>query len=342
MASSTLSPAEVAQLGEELQLMLRAGVPIDIGLKGLVGTTTGRLSDVAGRLSKRLESGQSLAAAMEEESSLPANLKSILIAGSRVGRSEEALQDLVDMSFALSSIQAAFYRGLIYPFVLLIGTAALCLLCLTVLLPRVIDTYELLRVPLPFFLAIWLPIAASEIGLVILGIAAIAILIAARWFGIGARLSHWLGWKRVEADLAAAQTAQLLSLLTKYDVPLPEALEIAAAQPRMPKWSESLKQIQAAIHKGETLNQASLERRGLPSFLAWLIESGVREGTLPATLSDAANFYRTRGLRRAGFLQKAIPRILILVVGGGVTLIYGIAVFGTLSHLWIGVGETRL
>lgn len=318
--------------------MLRAGVPLDQGLRGLGGTSPKRLEEVATDLANRLESGVPLSEAVQLESRLPADLKAILTAGIRCGRTDEALQDLVAVSYALNASRAALLRSLIYPAFLLLATILLVFCGLFVLVPRLTTLYEDLRIPLPFTLELWKQIGWVEIGVVAgVSMAIVTVLLNLTCWRVSLFQSFEsvTGWSRVREDLSVARVARLLSMLTKYLVPLPEALSIALLGNETGNWNVRLRSFRDRISLGETCTQNDLKTCGFPLFLGWLIESGMQTGTLPDTLSKAAEVYQKKGLNRAAFLQRAIPVCLILVIGGGITLLYTMAFSATISQLWI-------
>ncbi|SFI09781.1 type II secretion system F family protein [Planctomicrobium piriforme] len=353
MASSALQPAEVAEFGHELQAMLRAGVPLELGLRGLSGSVSRRVDRTAQELADRLQSGVPLPDALQSIPGVPPSLRAALSAGVRCGRSDEALQDLVSLAFAMNNLRAALLRSLIYPVVLVVVTALLFLLVARFLLPEVAETYRSLRLETPPLIWYWGDVDVVEgmaLGLLAIG----AVVVAVWYFGLTSiaqvveflfrrRMQIWFHLFRIGSirnDFAFARIAHLLALLTKYEVPLPEALRLASVSADSKDWRQRLNHLAETVESGEPLTQKLMLQQGFPQFLSWLIEVGTAESSLPATLKQAAEFYQQRALGRAEFFLRFVPVAVLIGVGGTLTAMYGVMVFGTMAQLWEKLGET--
>ena len=317
--------------------MLRAGVPLDLGLQGLVGTQSQTIDKVAREMGDRLAAGATLVDVVEEQSAFPESLKAVLIAGIRCDRPEEALQDLIEVSLLMGHLRAALMRSMIYPTFLVAATILVATVGLFFLRPALIEMSHEFGWALPGIIQFWLAVSTVEL-LIVAGFVVCGIVIGLWRLGWGksvlVSLGNLLGWSRVQRDLTVARVSHLLAILTKYHVPLPEALSLAAAGSDSVQWKKQIETLRQFIERGEVLSQSTVGTHGFPAFLSWLIEVGVKEGSLPETLRQAAIFYQQRGIRRAEFLQQVIPALSIIFIGGGITLMYGLAVFESIIQLW--------
>jgi type II secretory pathway component PulF len=197
--------------------------------------------------------------------------------------------------------------------------------------------YKSEKLPVPRWLAWqeelpWLPVW----GAVGLGLALLAMIV---WpFGprqtLGAGLRWLPGGGRLLDELQAARAAQLLALLLRYSVPWPEALRLTGAALAQPRWRRPLEELAEAASRGELPQQGRRRLRGVPPFLAWLLASGAGQSDLVPALSHAAEYYRERALARGAWMQQVLPAATVVLVGGAITLLYGLAVFGPMTELW--------
>ena len=104
LAAGPISLDQLAALSEEIAALVRAGVPLDRGLRDLAGETPGQLGKLAGSIGERLEQGHSL-----EQ----------VVAGFRAGRLPAALESVARTAHRVSQLRRSIGLALIYPTVVL-------------------------------------------------------------------------------------------------------------------------------------------------------------------------------------------------------------------------------
>jgi type II secretory pathway component PulF len=124
----------------------------------------------------------------------------------------------------------------------------------------------------------------------------------------------------------AAGFAEMLALLVEHDVPLAEGVRLAAKTSGDPRLIAAAKHLAGQISAGGVAGDAD-EPTAIPPLLRWLITTGGRQPALAMALRDAADTYRRRAVRRADWLRSRLPVILLLGIGGTVTVIYALALF---------------
>lgn len=123
--------------------------------------------------------------------------------------------------------------------------------------------------------------------------------------------------------------AETLRLLIEHNLPLQDAVRLAAAATCPPKMQKGAERIAAAIERGEPLGGTVEHVPGFSPMLEWLLRSGHDRGTLSSALAHAADNYHRRAVRLSNTAQLYMAPLLTLVIGGSVTAAYVLLVFGT-------------
>lgn len=327
---------DLIALNDEIAALVRAGLPLERGLLGVGSDVPGRLGRIATGLGERLRRGDSLPEALAAEGpKLPATYRAVVVAGLRAGRLPAALEGLATFARQFAELRRVVGLALLYPMMVLMVGYALFLGLILGVIPRLESAFGAFRIPIAEPLsglgrlgesaAYWGPI-----------VPALMLLVAAWWLATGRAsalrpggLLRFVPWLRaILADWRASSFAGWLALLVEHGVPLPEAIDLAAEATGDPTLWASASRLAEATRRGEPLNGAVADRDGgLPPLLRWLMVAGQQQGALVPALKHAAETYRRRATHRAETLRTVLPRTLILVVGAGSALAYGLALY---------------
>lgn len=131
----------------------------------------------------------------------------------------------------------------------------------------------------------------------------------------------------------------ILTLLVRNDVPLDEALLLAAESSGDAHTIRAVRPLAEAITRGGFPAQdgsgSDLKTAGLPPLLSWIMSSGGPNGgpnggprgTLLSALEHAAEIYHRRARRYAETARLMVPVVLSLAIGGSMTLAYALVMF---------------
>ncbi|MEW4488589.1 type II secretion system F family protein [Thalassoglobus sp. JC818] len=338
-SSSTkrLRPDEIRALIREIQAMISSGVPLSLGLSNSAAGLTKQLDPVAKRLSERLENGATVSEAFEDEESIPAEFRAVVVAGLYCGESEKVLEDVSQMTSTLDQMRRSVRLGIVYPLTVVIVAVALLGILVGGLLPQIIATYQDLHFEIPWWLSWTQYVRISPRYFVW---AAVALFCGALWWlsgdrsGTGARSMSLPGVRKVQRSFQISHFAHLLSLLCSHNVPLPDALKLSGEASGSNRLKENCIQLATAVESGVPVEDAIQESSEFPDFLKWLIVTGNEDSQLPTALAEAAEFYQKRAESNARWFSKIIPVFLVVTIGGGVTLLYVMSVFGPMVDLW--------
>ena len=126
--------ADLIALNYEIVALVRAGVPLELGLRGLSGSVASRLGRLTERLADRLSNGLSLVEALEQEGPAVSPIYTAVVgAGLESGRLGEALGSLTLSAQVEQDARQRVALALVYPaIVATIGYALLVLFVMTV------------------------------------------------------------------------------------------------------------------------------------------------------------------------------------------------------------------
>lgn len=367
--SASIRLEELLALNEEIGALIRAGVPLDLGLRqyGLLNqpgvpaeyqernAVSVALARLSNRLADRISAGDTLQAAIDHEGDhLPGIYRAVVEAGIRAGRLPEALESLSVVARVLLKLHRQIIAALIYPAIVL-GMVWLMLIAFSrFMIPRLLQTWEFLRLePGP---AIQMLAMIREtmpywgIGVPVLAFATFV------WLRVaGSRNSETPAGRLVESRLHRfawipgvvnnydnATFLKIMALLVEHETPLHEALVLAGYSTGSRKIIRDSTEIAQRLQNGDSLKESLKPASRLPQFLRWMLRSGEENGKLNETLKLAADVYEKRASRRAELLKVVLPVVLTVFVAGSVTLLYGVILFAPISELYDRLGDPVL
>jgi general secretion pathway protein F len=361
-----MSLDDLVALNDEIAGLVRAGIPLELGLAGWSRDLSGPLRSAVLTVCESVARGKSLSDALADEKlEIPPVYRAVVVAGMRSGRLPAALEAITDSARNLKQLRATVGLAMIYPLLLVCIAYFLFLMLVAFVLPAMLTVYEnhppamlaaandvagrlLVGIRLPYTDRV-LPLALFP-PLLLLAAAAV-------WWrqtrramvlDVGAA-GRWLCLVpvagRAVRHARSASLADLFGLLIEHGVPLAEALRLAATCTGDRRLIESAKELSTAVDAGHLPTRARLESAGVPAVLALLLATGARQQTLVAMARQSAERYRVRVARDVQWLRDWLPVWLILIVGSAIALVYCLAFFVPFTNLLealSGAAGTRL
>lgn len=349
MAASRVKLEDLLALNDEIAGLVRAGLPLDLGLRQLSSSTLGGLSALSNRVAERVAIGASLEQALKDEGEhVPPIYLAVVQAGLRSGRLSDALELVSSLGRSLLELHRRVVLALIYPGLVLSFGYVLFVGMLLTLVPLLISTHEMLHIE-PSFLTrclhgLWQSVGAWG--------AALPVLLLVVWFiagligkafasgSLGRLMSGrvhqfaWLPWMPpIIRNFDYAAFTQLLRLLLQHSTPLPEALLLAGHATGNARLTDAMQRVADGVRHGEPLASLLHVEHGLPSFLCSMLVMGERHQSLDATLAQTSEVYQRRAERYVHLSRVVLPIVLTCVIGGLFTLFYGVALLGPLTEL---------
>jgi len=345
---------DLVALNDEMAALVRAGVPLEQGLTQLARDLPGRMGAVAKQLGDRLAAGESLEQVLGSEGSgFPPVWRAVVTAGVRSGHLAAALEGLSKTGRRMAEMRRAVGMALIYPLVVAAIAYGLFLLTLTQLAPMVSFAVEdATRTTDPLLAKMtWLgetaPSWAVWPPLIVLVVLIVAWYRSGRvaWERSGGRASgiggpgwRWPSLGSLVRDGRFATFAELLSLMVRQQIPLDEALTLAADASGDRRLRADAQQLAEQLRAGGSPTGRSARPSTIPPLVGWLLSAHGPLPTLSQTLTLTAEIYRQRAQRTVTWAVLYLPIVFSVILGGGATLIQALAVFLPLSRLWYQLG----
>lgn len=331
-------------LNREIAAIVRAGLPLELGLGGLSASAPRRLGRLTDRLAERLRQGQSLPAALEQEGdAVPPLYRAVVQAGLRSGRLPAALETLSACARSLIELRRRVVVALIYPAIVLAVGYVLFAFYVHHVVANLSETYRMFDLPrrgwmtalveASRFVSAWGWIVPAVIAVLVLWSVASSGLVGRRAVVGGRILAAVPGIGRLNRNFRTATFGDLLAMLLEHGVPLQEALEIAGDASGDRRLMSETGALVAAVREGRPLSAGLSQTTALPALARWMIAAGERQAALPATLRQVAALYRRRAEHQAEWMKVVLPVAIVLIVGGGAVLLYALTLFVPLTGL---------
>jgi general secretion pathway protein F len=340
----TLPSRAADSLAQSIADVTAAGLPLAAGLRAAAAESDARRTAAAlHRIADELDRGRSLEQVLADPSSrIPGYLNGLLRATLRTGDFGTAFLELIDHQERLREMRRAVWTALVYPAVLLLLSLALAAFVNHVLAGPLLDVLDGwfrdvgFRLPAMAHMAMLVAGWFHRTGIWYLYRALVVLVIVvpvlrwaagpARWarglatlplFGV---LWHWSG---------VAEWTRLVGVLVAHDIPLPEALGLAAAGVRDANLGQVSGLLARGVEQGRALSEL-LETTGrTPALLAPLVRWGEDTGRLAEALFTASDMYAGRVELRADMLRAILPPLIVIFVGIAVVAVLWLLILPT-------------
>ena len=335
---------DLIALNDEVALLASAGIPLDSDIVKIGKNRRHELTRINAAVARRVGRGESLVEAVSaEDDSLPELYQNVVEAGLRCGRLPAALEGLCDDSQSLLLLKRRVAMALIYPVLIAALAYGLFVASLLYFLPTLLETYRGLEVPfgpalnlcreLRATLPIWGPIPVVVLLLLIVAWIRGGWQPTFGWTGLLAPLKWLPGIRPLLLDARSATMARLTALLLEHEVPLAESLRLAGG----------LTGGRRRVSTGATAVDEAV--RHAPPLLRWAATLSGPESSGPESSAAeriesfrlAADVYQARVDQRLQQLRRGIPILTLVVLGGGLTLVFVLSVFGPFVQLMQGL-----
>ena len=329
--------SEWIAFNEQLAGLAKVGVPIEAGLRDLAAESDGPLRRLSLEVGRHLERGESLDTALATEiANFPPAYRGVVAAGLRSGNLGAALEAVSEGAKRIQTLRRTFAVASVYPLII----AVLAILLMTVvgvpLIWSMRAVYEQCHMstagtPGVLFRAADLWAVWWWTGLVLIG------LLALWWWGSGGlravRLHGPLalvpGAGRLMRNCDQLAAAEMLSALINRDVPLGEALCLAAASVTRPDYQTLLRTWGEQVDRGERIE-------GRDPLGVALAESG-DAASLRLGLAQTVVIHRELVRNGIWRITTLLPILLGVGIGGVIVLAYALGVIVPVTNLLNGL-----
>ncbi len=350
MTASAPRLEDLVALNQEMAALIRAGIPLELGLRQHSVAWPSQFSSLADRIAQRLAQGDSLVDSLRQEGPVISPAYACVVeAGLASGRLPEALEQLAELGLTMQEVRRRVRISAAYPLIVCCLAYVLFVGFIEVGVPIWSQTRDVMFLP-PRFLfqllnvlhdtvRVWGPLipVAVAIGVLSQRLHAGS---AGSWRQIGFCL--WIpGVGPLYRDLLRAQFARLLAVLVEHEVSGGRAVTLAADSTGDAGLQESARVIADQIQRGATWSEAVQGASGLPRFLQWMMAVGAQHGALSAVMMQASDAYQRQADRRLEWIRSALPVVFVAVVAGGVVFLYCLCLMLPLQQFWFDLMDAN-
>jgi len=295
-----VSALDLALMTRQLATLSRAGLPLEEALQAVSEQTEKqRMKNTLLGVRAKVMEGHTLAAGLEAfPGAFPIVYRATIAAGEQAGRLDTVLERLADYTESRHSLRQKISHALIYPIVLTLLAAAIIVLMLVFVVPKVVGVFESTGQTLPALTRGLIALSTflqNWWWLLIIGVilGAIGFVRFFRETGPRRRLHRSIlrlpVFGKVARGLNTARFTRTLSILSSSGVPVLEALRISGTVVMNIPMREAIEEATVRVREGAAIG-ASLARSGLfPPMSIHLISSGEASGELDSMLERAAS-----------------------------------------------------
>jgi general secretion pathway protein F len=328
-------------LNQEIAAFVKAGVPMELGLRGLTGSVSSRLGRLAQRLADRLTNGQKLSDALAEEGPVVSPVYTAVIeAGIASGKLPEALESLTASSLMIQELRRRLMLAAIYPMMCAVFAYGLFCLFIAGMAPHLIDTVGSFSAGWPVrflqFLNRNSDYFIQVIPSVVLTFVVVVVLLRKTFMRrVWERMTS-LRWV-TGRSLNWAQFTEILALQLEHGAPLAPSFTLAANATEDRRLRREALLVSSELGDGQSLTRSLQSVRSLPPLVRWMLASAEKQGTLAATLRQLSAMYRRQALRRAAIIKVWFPVAMTVFFTTVIGLSYALAFFLPLRAFLIGL-----
>ncbi len=293
----------------------------------------GSLRTVLGDIRRRVEQGESFAAALAAHpGTFDPICRSMVAAGESAGVLDQMLRSLADLARQQMNVRRAVVGALTYPAILISVSFAVIIVLLVTVLPQFAEMFDSLQTPLPpttefliilsrFLRGNWYILLPAAIGLVF---AAFTWLRSdAGWSAFDSMLLKAPRVGPVRRSFALARMTRLLGTLLDSRVNLLDALRLTRDSLSSSAYIKLLADCEASVEKGLPLADSIGDPALVSPAVKEAIASGERSGQIGPVLLQVADFLDEDNEQFAKVLSALIEPVVLTIMG---ILVGGVAV----------------
>ncbi len=286
-----------------------------------------RVARALERLADRLDTGVSLQDALESLGRrFPTHVRGLILAGMSTGRLPEALEEFIAVEHARVELRRQVRLALLYPCVLMAAVFALYVLGYAFLVPQFQMIFEEFDAELPAITEMLLWMSGPGLG-VLIGVPAVMLLVLL-WLAF-VRGPYWSRRVLYAVPLLGPMwrwaglfnLSRMMALLVSQQVPLPNALRLAAAGLRERDLQAACREAAEELEAGRLLSECLGEFWQFPPSLRPLVAWGEQTSNVAAAFRAGAEMFDARVRIGVSLVHAVLPPVIFLFIIGAVSFL---------------------
>ena len=346
----SLTPEQLIALNTEIASLVRAGVPLELGLLSLGRSVPSALSKVSQELANKLRQGQSLPESLADSiTGLPRVYLAAVDAGLKSGELPRVLELLTRVMQQGLELRHRIEFAFLYPLIIVSLAYVLLTTCIIGSAEHWNELWgeiELTRSPL---LATYRWVCLNWPNWIAI-VPTLIFLAVVCWFGFVRRsllpdrrpsplLRLIPGLYGVVRAWHWALFCDTAGLLIEHRVALPTAIRMAGATTGNATIDAEMTRVADQLERGQSVADSVQSRRSIPPFLVWALSSATQPQALQLALAQGAKIFYERAQSRCDAIRMWLPLVLIMIIGGGAALIYALTCVLPIIGLFSEIGR---
>lgn len=322
-----VSKNDMIYFTNQLAIMVDSGVPLSEALASLSEQAEHpTLQKILKEIYARVESGESLSAALADyPKQFNTTYVNLVKASEASGTLGSMLERIASQLRAELELRQKVLGAMLYPLVMLVMCAGICIFLLTFVFPRLTPMFETRQIDLPQPTVIMMTLSnilRNDSHFVILG----CILIAGGYF-----YSQKQVWGRQARDwfvlnipiigamlrkVAISRSLRTLAITINAGVPVLEAIRLSAAVSNNSLFEKCWNNVYNEVTHGRQIHEALVACPLIPATLRQMIASGEMTGQLGPVLSKISDYYDREVAIGIKSVTSLIEPLMVFALGG--------------------------
>lgn len=324
-----VSIKDLAIFTKELQVMVKAGLPLVAALKALGEQVENkRLAEVSLKLAEMVEGGTALSSALSNFPSVFSPLYiSIIKSGEKSGKLEDMLLSLTEQLEKTYELMSKIRGVMIYPAFVLAALFGVVVILLIYVIPALTKLFEEIGGTLPFA-----TIALIKTSNFVLKFWWLLLLMVFGLYGCLILYRRTVKGRRnldkfkiklplfgsLMKKIYIARFCRTSSTLIKAGLPVLEVLKTSRDVLGNIIYQEEIEKVEKLVEGGLSLSAALKESAHFPVMVNQLISVGETSGSIEDSLDTLADFFEKEVTVATAALASLIEPVLIIIIGLGV------------------------
>lgn len=324
-------------LNHQLYTLVKAGIPLNRAVNGLIDTTRNvMLCHALGDIIRALDAGYELSTAMARHPKVfPYLMVSMVKVGESTGQLENAFLRISSMLESEKETRNRIKLALRYPSFVIVAIIAAIVVLNIFVIPNFANVYQSFGAKLP--LATRVIIVTSRFSVhywPYLLAAAVALIAWAHHYVNTPRGAF--KWGRLKLGIpvigsiihraSLARFARSLAVTTRSGIPAIRALNIVIASEENPYIAAGVEVMRSTVERGDTLLRSAAACGLFTPVVLQMLSVGEETGALDSMLLEVAEFYEREVDYELKNMSAAIEPLLIAVIGG-IVLVLALGIF---------------
>lgn len=331
-SSRGMSAGDLALVTRQLATLVRSGLPLEEALLAVSEQTERpRIKSIMLGVRAKVMEGHSLADGLADfPAAFPELYVATVAAGEQSGHLDTVLERLADYTESREQLRSRTVNAMLYPALLFVVCAAIVMLLLTFVVPKIVKQFETSKAELPVLTKGLIAISDffRDWGWLVLGLVVLGIVLFRRWLRApeAKRRFHAFLLRiplvgKVVRGTNTARFARTLATLTSSAVPVLEAMRISGEVITNLPMRDAVQEASARVREGAAIGRSLGATRMFPPMMIHLISSGESSGDLETMLDRAATNQERELDAILGAFVGLLGPLMILVMGAMVLLI---------------------